>query len=376
MQTPHLTPRRASSSLRAALLLTRLRVRRRLRPAAARARPVDEDNTFEVTAEFADVLNVVPRSVVMVDDVTVGEVIEVERVGWHADGHDAGPRRHELPDNAIADIRQTSLLGEKYVALEAPVDGGRRSASSSDGDDIPLSATGRNPEVEEVLGALSFLLSGGGVGQLGTITEELNNVMSGRTDRLRHLLGSLENVIGTLDAQKAEIICGDGVDERAREDPQRREGDDRRGARRDGPGGRRAGRAARGADRDARRARPARRGRHPRDRRQQGRPDRRPCANLRPVLPGCGDAGDQLATGLDMMVSFPFPKEAANVVKGDYANASIRAGDQPRTSASRRRRRRQPDPADPRSRTPARSSPPSRSASRAATSPARPAGRC
>jgi phospholipid/cholesterol/gamma-HCH transport system substrate-binding protein len=27
-----------------------------------------------------------------------------------------------------------------------------------------------------------------------------------------------------------------------------------------------------------------------------------------------------------MMISFPFPQEAANVVKGDYANASIRAG--------------------------------------------------
>ncbi len=33
----------------------------------------------------------------------------------------------------------------------------------------------------------------------------------------------------------------------------------------------------------------------------------------------------QLAPGLDLMVSFPFPKEAAEVVKGDYANASIRA---------------------------------------------------
>ncbi|HET7194912.1 MAG TPA: MlaD family protein, partial [Nocardioides sp.] len=46
--------------------------------------PVDEDNSYQVTAEFYDVLNVVPRSVVMVDDVTVGEVTEVDRIGWHA----------------------------------------------------------------------------------------------------------------------------------------------------------------------------------------------------------------------------------------------------------------------------------------------------
>ena len=46
--------------------------------------PVNEDNSYQVTAEFADILNVVPRSPVMVDDVVVGEVTDVERVGWHA----------------------------------------------------------------------------------------------------------------------------------------------------------------------------------------------------------------------------------------------------------------------------------------------------
>ncbi len=150
--------------------------------------PVDGDNSFEITAEFADVLNVVPRSVVMVDDVTVGEVTDVERVGWHAVITMRVRDGTTLPDNAIADIRQTSLLGEKYVALEPPLTE-EPTGELSDGDDIPLSDTGRNPEVEEVLGALSFLLSGGGVGQLGTITEELNNVMSGRTDRLKTCSG-------------------------------------------------------------------------------------------------------------------------------------------------------------------------------------------
>ena len=97
-----------------------------------------------------------------------------------------------LPDNAVADIRQTSLLGEKYVALEAADRRGSRRAGSATATTSRSSDTGRNPEVEEVLGALSFLLSGGGVGQLGTITHELNKVMDGRTERLRHLLGSLE----------------------------------------------------------------------------------------------------------------------------------------------------------------------------------------
>ena len=110
-----------------------------------------------------------------------------------------------LPGSVIADFPEVSLVGEKDVALEAR-SGGRLWAARRRRRGPALS-DGPNPEVEEVLGALSFLLSGGGVGQLGTITQELNNVMSGRTGRLRHLLGSLESVIGTLDQQKAQIIA-------------------------------------------------------------------------------------------------------------------------------------------------------------------------
>jgi phospholipid/cholesterol/gamma-HCH transport system substrate-binding protein len=167
--------------------------------------PVDDDNSFTITAEFADVLSVVPRSPVLVDDVTVGEVTEVDRVDWHAKVTMRVREDVVLPENSIAVIRQTSLLGEKYVSLE-PDPGAEPTGQLGEGDHLALSATSRNPEVEEVLGALSFLLSGGGVGQLGTITRELNDVMSGRTERLRSLLGSLDRVVGTLDDQKADII--------------------------------------------------------------------------------------------------------------------------------------------------------------------------
>ena len=73
--------------------------------------PVDADEAFEVSIDFEDILNVVPRSPVMVDDVTVGEVTEVERVGWHARITVRVRDDVELPDNAIADVRQVSLLG-------------------------------------------------------------------------------------------------------------------------------------------------------------------------------------------------------------------------------------------------------------------------
>lgn len=166
--------------------------------------PVDADESFEVTADFADVLNVVPRSPVMVDDVTVGEVVDVERIGWHARVTLRVRDDVELPDNAVADIRQVSLLGEKYVALEAPA--GEPVGRLEDGDRIELPATGRNPEVEEVLGALSLVLNGGGVAQLKTIASELNNALEGREDSARSVLQQLDVFTETLDDNKADIV--------------------------------------------------------------------------------------------------------------------------------------------------------------------------
>ncbi|MGH3456803.1 MCE family protein [Aeromicrobium sp.] len=173
---------------------------------------VSEDDGFVVSADFADALNVVPRSAVMVGDVPVGQVESVSRVGWHARVKMRVRDDVELPDNAEAQIRQTSLLGEKFVALSPPApapDSDQAPASTGrlgPNDVIPMDSTGRNPEVEEVLGALSVLLSGGGIGQLQTITQELNVMMEGRTGEIRDVLGRLNTLVGTLDSQRGDIV--------------------------------------------------------------------------------------------------------------------------------------------------------------------------
>ncbi len=170
---------------------------------------VSEEDSFEVKADFADALNVVPRTAVMVGDVPVGQVEEIVREGWHARVTMRINKNVVLPDNAVAELRQTSLLGEKFIALAAP-QGSEGSPGGAgrlgDGDVIPLGQTGRNPEVEEVLGALSFLLSGGGLGQLQTITQELNAMMDGRTDNIRNVLEELNTLVGTLNSQRGDIV--------------------------------------------------------------------------------------------------------------------------------------------------------------------------
>lgn len=160
-------------------------------------------NPITVHVMFRDVLDLVPQSTVKVDDVTVGKVTAIKLQGYHADVTVELPKDVRLPRNARADIRQTSLLGEKFVSLSAP---SNPTGRLGNGDVIGLDHTGRNPEVEEVLGALALLLNGGGVGQLKTIAHELNTAVGGREGDVRSVLDQLHTFMGELDRNKSAIV--------------------------------------------------------------------------------------------------------------------------------------------------------------------------
>lgn len=163
------------------------------------------ENPITVKAEFADVLDLVPKSTVKVNDVSVGQITDVTLVEDHAVVTMEIPEDTGLPANAIAEIRQTSLLGEKFVSLEAP-EASPASEPLADGDTIELSSTGRNPEVEEVLGAMSLLLNGGGVAQLKTIATELNKALEGREGTAKSVLEQIRLFMGQLDTNKQDIV--------------------------------------------------------------------------------------------------------------------------------------------------------------------------
>ena len=168
--------------------------------------PDTGENPISIKVEFADVLDLVPQSTVKVNDISVGKVTAVDLEGYQALVTIELRRDVELPDNALAELRQTSLLGEKFVALSAPAQGASANPLG-DGDVIKLAQSGRNPEVEEVLGALSLLLNGGGVAQLKTITQELNLALEGREESARSALRQLETFTGQLDDNKADIVA-------------------------------------------------------------------------------------------------------------------------------------------------------------------------
>ena len=163
------------------------------------------DNPYTVQVEFLDVLDLVPQSAVRVADVPVGRVQDITlNDDWSALVTITVNGDVHLPANAVAAIQQSSLLGEKYVELAKPGNE-KPEGHLQDGALIPLSRTNRNVEVEELLGALSLVLNGGGLAQLQTINQELGQALEGRESKVRDTLSQLDTFIGGLDQQKEEI---------------------------------------------------------------------------------------------------------------------------------------------------------------------------
>jgi len=162
------------------------------------------DAPYSLTIEFTDVVDLVPQSLVKVADVPVGTVSDIE-VGpdWTAQVTVLVNGDVVLPPDVNARVRTTSLLGEKFVELLAPRD--PAPGRIADGATIPLLRTSRAAEVEEVLGALSLLLNGGGVAQIRTIASELNQALTGNEEEIRALLDDLDVLVGALDEHKGEI---------------------------------------------------------------------------------------------------------------------------------------------------------------------------
>ncbi|MFI0351207.1 MCE family protein [Actinomadura sp. 9N407] len=164
------------------------------------------DRPYTVTAQFANVLNLVPQSAVKVNDVAVGRVVRVSLPprGWAAEVTMLVNRGVRLPANAYAQLGQSNLLGEKYIALTPPP-GGTATGTLAAGAVIPMSRTNRNPEVEEVFGALSLLLNGGGLNQVRTITTELNHALNGNEPQIRSMLERVTALTSTLNGNRKGI---------------------------------------------------------------------------------------------------------------------------------------------------------------------------
>lgn len=279
------------------------------------------NHPIHVTVDLADTANLDQQSAVKVNDVTVGSVESISIKGWQPQADVVLAQGTVLPANAVASVRQTGLLGEKYLELSAP-SGTAPVGVLENGAVIPASRTSRSVEVEQVLGALSLLLNGGGIDHIRTITVELRRALDGHTSEARGLLAQLTTFSGSLARNRRTIVAAlTGLDRLSaalatghREisaaisaiqpavtilADQRRRLDELLIA------------SIRLADVGSATVRAT---------------QRDLVSNLQaiqPILAQLNAAGDSLPRRLEFLLSFPFPNDIMTAIHGDYVNANI-----------------------------------------------------
>ncbi|MGQ9409246.1 MCE family protein [Mycolicibacterium gilvum] len=164
------------------------------------------DGATTYTVALANVGTLEPNSPVMIDDVVIGSVSRIGIVDRHAEVGIRVKAGVEIPANAIATVGQTSLLGSMHLELAAPL-GEPAVGVLAPGSSIGLDASSTHPSTEQTLAALSTVINGGGLGQIGDVVHSFNDVFAGHQSDIRELLGRLDRFVGILDTQTDDIIA-------------------------------------------------------------------------------------------------------------------------------------------------------------------------
>ena len=156
-----------------------------------------------IYVQVPDTLALNVNSRVRVADVYVGRVRSIELKNWVATlTLDLQPDVR-LPENSLASVGQTTLLGSQHVQLDLPPDPSPQPLKN--GDTIPLKNSSAFPTVERVLASIATILRGGGIPNLEVIQTELNNLLTGRADQIREFLNRLDTFTDGLNQQRNDI---------------------------------------------------------------------------------------------------------------------------------------------------------------------------
>jgi phospholipid/cholesterol/gamma-HCH transport system substrate-binding protein len=157
-------------------------------------------DTIEIKVKFDEALNLAQGAQVKVNGVYSGKVREVTTKDFKAIAvMDVRSSAHVRMD-ASARLRYTTPLGELFVDVTNPTKG----PLIKDGQSLDPKRSTTAPTVEDALSSASLLVNGGGLNQLQTVTDQLNQAIGGREDTTRELM-----VRATTFLKEANATTGD-----------------------------------------------------------------------------------------------------------------------------------------------------------------------
>lgn len=158
-------------------------------------------DTIEMKVRFDEALNLAQGAQVKVNGVSSGKVREVTTKDFKAIATLEVKRSAQVREEASARLRYTTPLGELFVDVANPAEG----ALIKDGQTLDPARSSTAPTVEDALSSASLLVNGGGLNQLQTVTDQLNEAIGGREDTVRELLVRANTFLKQANATTGDI---------------------------------------------------------------------------------------------------------------------------------------------------------------------------
>ncbi|MEE2061670.1 MlaD family protein [Rhodococcus artemisiae] len=131
---------------------------------------------YEISIEFASVMNLPSGADVIMDGVRVGEVRGVEILEDSVSVL-AGIRSDtRVPESIRSIVRQNTLLGDTYVALVRDPEGAA-GEYLPEGATVPQNRTTSPPQLEDTMAVLATFVNGGSIRRIEDVMAQVNKVM-------------------------------------------------------------------------------------------------------------------------------------------------------------------------------------------------------
>lgn len=136
--------------------------------------------TYRLLLEFESLLSLPAGAQVRSGGISVGTLRSITLDAHSAVAHIDVRESVVVPRGTRAELRQTTVMGDIYIALLPPAPNPQETddlAPLRDGETIPLSDTDAGPQIEEMLGRMAMFVNGGSMTRLQDSVARLNDVL-------------------------------------------------------------------------------------------------------------------------------------------------------------------------------------------------------
>ena len=159
--------------------------------------------TYRLQVRFDDVGNLTIGAKVKLQGVVIGEVTAITTRDYVATVAMNVQRTFPLATTATFQIRFTTPLGEDYISVSSPDRAGQHTLAG--GAVVGVAQTTIAPGIEDTFAALSTLLNGGGLSNIKTIVQALEDALNGHTGQARDSIAQLDGVLANLLAHQGDF---------------------------------------------------------------------------------------------------------------------------------------------------------------------------